>query len=62
MNALGVIVEQIYDSGWQILLKLLLLINSMDKDIEMFQISDKEPTIGTEVFDANLPSNIDFND
>jgi hypothetical protein len=32
----------------------------MSKDIEMFEISDKEEPIGTEVFDANLPSNIDF--
>lgn len=26
----------------------------------MFEITDKEEPIGTEVFDANLPSNIDF--
>jgi hypothetical protein len=32
----------------------------MSKDIEMFEISEKEEVIGTEIFDPNLPSNIDF--
>jgi hypothetical protein len=32
----------------------------MSKDIEMFEISDREEPIGTEIFDGNLPSNIDF--
>jgi hypothetical protein len=34
----------------------------MDKNIEMFTISDKIEPIGTEIFDENLPSNINFDD
>jgi hypothetical protein len=26
----------------------------------MFEISDSDPVIGTEVFDPSLPSNLDF--
>jgi hypothetical protein len=32
----------------------------MSKDIEMFEISEKEVVIGTEIFDSNLPSDINF--
>jgi hypothetical protein len=28
--------------------------------MEMFEISDSDPVIGTEVFDPSLPSNLDF--
>lgn len=32
----------------------------MSKDIEMFEISDKNEAVGTEIFDPSLPSNLDF--
>lgn len=32
----------------------------MSKDIELFEISDKNEVVGTEIFDPNMPSNIDF--
>jgi hypothetical protein len=32
----------------------------MNKEIEMFEISDEPPNIGTEIFDKEMPSNIDF--
>lgn len=34
----------------------------MSKDIEMFEISDKHEVVGTEIFDPNMPSNLDFDD
>jgi len=32
----------------------------MSKDIEMFEISDKNEPVGTEIFDTNMPSTINF--
>ena len=33
----------------------------MSKDIEMFAIGESdEPVVGTEIFDPNMPSNLDF--
>ena len=35
----------------------------MEKEIEMFEIKDKnDAVVGTEIFDPNLPSNIDFDE
>ena len=32
----------------------------MSKEIEMAEIAEQKQAVGTEIFDPNLPSNIDF--
>lgn len=34
----------------------------MSKEIEMFEISDQNDVVGTEIMDPNLPSNLDFDE
>lgn len=32
----------------------------MNKEIQMFEIAEHNDVVGTQIFDPNLPSNIDF--